>query len=397
MKHSLRRALVSLTAVLVVSTAFAADHRDAPTIDDYSAIDINDVYMFRDTFDRSKIIISMTTWPLADPQFGPTYHFQPNALYRLNFTTSRDAHSTAHIDFNFGPFENGAPCPAPQVPCQVFEATFPNKATIRGLTTQGTYDATPLPAAIATSGDITVFAGPREDPLALDDLGLARSILSGRNQFTGVNSFAGKNVNAIVVRFPIEMVFPKGSCVGALTPLFSTPCGMWASTYLGREEKENGQGQPQNFRQLDRMGNPLVNDMMIPPALADAFNFAEPKDDAKTFGRVMADWIVALDRKFGTCRPGTAAPESCNPNLPFIQSLVIPETLKFAENLPDGYPNGRAPTDRATDILISLILQLPGFTDGTSAKPLCTAFPYLHPPLQVSDRAPFELVPQGCQ
>src|SRR2546423_8062435 len=90
MTHSVRRMLILFMAGLFVSTAFAADHRDAPTIDDYSAIDINDVYMFRDVIDKTKIVVGLTTWPLADPQFGPTYHFQPNALYRLNFTTRPD-------------------------------------------------------------------------------------------------------------------------------------------------------------------------------------------------------------------------------------------------------------------------------------------------------------------
>ena len=61
MKLSVRRMAVLLMTGLFVSTAFAADHRDAPTIDDYSAIDINDVYMFRDTFDNTKIVVVMTT------------------------------------------------------------------------------------------------------------------------------------------------------------------------------------------------------------------------------------------------------------------------------------------------------------------------------------------------
>src|SRR5437763_15623316 len=47
----LKRTLLGAAAALSLSLgapAMAADHRDAPTIDDYSAIDINDVFMFRD-------------------------------------------------------------------------------------------------------------------------------------------------------------------------------------------------------------------------------------------------------------------------------------------------------------------------------------------------------------
>lgn len=48
------------------------------------------------------------------------------------------------------------------------------------------------------------------------------------------------------------------------------------------------------------------------------------------------------------------------------------------------------------DVLISLILQIPGFTDGTAAKTYCSAFPFLGPPLQLSATAPFNVIPQTC-
>jgi len=54
----------------------AADHRDAPTIDDYSAIDINDVYMFRKPGDANTpgdpntLVVALSTQAVADPLFG---------------------------------------------------------------------------------------------------------------------------------------------------------------------------------------------------------------------------------------------------------------------------------------------------------------------------------------
>ena len=115
----LERTLFGAAAALSLSLgvpALAADHRDAPTIDDYSAIDINDVYMFRDPPNCSpgpgcNLVVALSTQAVADPQFGPSYHFQENALYRLNFTTRADAKPTAHIDFVFSPFANGPACP----------------------------------------------------------------------------------------------------------------------------------------------------------------------------------------------------------------------------------------------------------------------------------------------
>src|SRR3954454_21307745 len=89
---TLKRALLGAAAGLSLSLgapAMAADHRDAPTIDDYSAIDINDVYMFRMPADCQpgqqgcKLVVALTTQAVGDPLFASSYHFQENALYRL--------------------------------------------------------------------------------------------------------------------------------------------------------------------------------------------------------------------------------------------------------------------------------------------------------------------------
>src|ERR1051325_6193331 len=140
------RTLLGAAAALSLSfgtSAMAADHRDAPTIDDYSAIDINDVYMFRDPLctiancTSPNLVVALSTQAVADPQFGSSYHFQENALYRLNFTTRQDAKPTAHIDFVFSPFANGPACPAPAPACQTYRAVFPNKVVIEGKAVQG--------------------------------------------------------------------------------------------------------------------------------------------------------------------------------------------------------------------------------------------------------------------
>jgi len=391
----------------LASPTMAADHRDAPTIDDYSAIDINDVFMFRDppcttaTCTSQNLVVALSTQAVADPLFGSSYHFQENALYRLNFTTRSNARPTANIDFVFGPFGNGPDCPAPQPACQTYRAVFPNKVVIEGLATQGASSATHNPPIVTTEGGIKVFAGPREDPFFFDLVGFNRTIASNPTAvlFTGVDAFKGKNINAIVVEFPISMVFPQNSCMGATTPVFSTSCGVWAVTYLGNfnfDDPEKFERHPEALRQVDRMGNPAVNTALIPAALKDSFNFGEPKDDPKDFAAVILDQILTLDKKFGTCPPTATSAAACNPNVPLLASVAVPDVLRFASNAADGYPNGRQPADRTTDILISLILQLPGFTDGTSAKTYCSEFPFLGPPLQLSSSAPFQISSQSC-
>lgn len=400
MKTGLKVFFLGATAALLsipLLSAFASETRDTATVGNYSAIDINDLYMFRDPSDSSKLVVGLTTQALADPMFQATYHFQPNAMYRLNFTTRADARPTATIDFVFGPFGNGSSCPAPAPACQAFKASFPDGSIVEGLTTHGTYGATHLAPVVTTAGTTSVFAGPREDPFFFDAVGFNRSVAAGANKFTGVDAFLGKNASAIVVELPLEMVFPAGQCIA--TTGFATPCGAWATTYLGNfrpDDLTNFEGKPEGLRQIDRVGNPLAGSALIPPELRESFNFGKPKDDAANFSATILGQILALDQKFGTCPSTATDAASCNPNVPLLTSVMVPDILRFASNISDGFPNGRRPADRTTDVLISLILQIPNFTDGTATKTYCSVFPFLGPPLSLSGSAPFKIQAQSC-
>jgi hypothetical protein len=276
---------------------------------------------------------------------------------------------------------------------------------VEGLATQGTAAATHRPPIVTTGpGGIKVFAGPRQDPFFFDLVGFNRTVGSNPTAilFTGVDAFLDKNINAIVVEFPASMVFPAGAC--KLTPPFSTPCGSFATTYLGnlpdldKDDHGNSHDHLKNLQQVDRMGNPAVNTALIPGPLKDAFNFGEPKDDPKDFAGVILNQILTLDKKFGTCPASATSAASCNPNVPLLASVAVPDILRFTSDAPDGYPNGRRPADRTTDLLIQLILNLPSFTDGTPTKTACPAFPFLRPPLQLSAGPPFNYTsnPQTC-
>jgi hypothetical protein len=397
--------------------ASAADHRDAPTIDDYSAIDINDVFMFRDppcataNCTSPNLVMALSTQAVADPHFGSSYHFQPNALYRLNFSTNPDAIKkgipTASIDFAFSPFDNNSSCPAPNPPCQTYRATFPNGNVVEGLTTQGTAAATPNPPVVTQvptpQGTISVFAGPREDPFFFDLVGFNRFIADFNKQtttpqvphfnlFTGVDAFLGKNINAIVAEFPMKLLLPNPH---------STKLAAWAVTYLG-DLRDDGSDHDDHgthlghlgndLRQLDRMGNPGVNTTLISTPLKDAFNFGLPQNDARDFAPMIAGNLI----RYGVDQTNI---------LPVLATAAIPDTLKFDTTLPDGYlgvpPNGRELGDRTTDFLLTLFFNVQGqpgtkhpgsgtcagvaqtaFSDCTAPKVYLSTFPFVGPPLQ---------------
>jgi hypothetical protein len=424
---------LGLTAVAAAAAALllnpiagqAADHRDAPTIDDYSAIDINDVFMFRDppcttaNCTSSNLVMVLSTQAVADPHFGVSYHFQSNALYRLHFSTTPDAITkgipTATIDIVFSPFDNNSACPAPAPLCQTFRAFFPNGAVVEGLTTQGSNGGTPNTPVVTQdkSKTISVFAGPREDPFFFDLIGFNRFIADFNKQpttptphfnlFTGVDAFLGKNINAIVLEFPIKLLLPKAG---------STKLAAWAVTYLGDlDNDEDNRGDLRHdednrgdlrhddagkhlgaLRQVDRMGNPGVNTTLINAPLKDAFNFGLPQNDARDFAPTIAGNLI----RYGVNQQIV---------LPVLATAAIPDTLKFDTTLPDGYlqvpPNGRQLSDRTTDFLLTLFFNVQGppgtqhpgnvtcpqiaetaFSDCTKPKVYLTEFPFVGPPLQ---------------
>jgi Domain of unknown function (DUF4331) len=387
-------------------TARATDARDAPTVSLYPALDINDLFMFRDPPGCTggagcNLVMAMTTQPLANPKWGATYHFQPNAMYRFSFSTTPDAIAngvrTVSIDFQFSAFGNGSACPAPGPACQTYRALFPDGTIIDGLTTQGTAPAVPMAPVITSQGAISIFAGPREEPAFFDQVGFDRFLTDFNGQtmpaiphfnlFTGVDAFLGSNVNAIVVEFPISLLLPSGSSTLAA----------WAATYVIDPAQSAGAQTPLDhfpdarLRQIDRIGNPLTSAALIPSALSDAFNFGKPNADAEVFAPAMATNLLRYGADSGV--------------MSIVATAASPDTLKFDATRPDGYlavpPNGRRLEDRTTDFLISLFfnqLGTPGsshpggvtcpgiaqtpFSDCTAPKVYLSSFPFVGPPLQ---------------
>jgi hypothetical protein len=404
-------AAVAATLWLSPFPASAADHRDAPTVDEYSAIDINDVFMFRDPPCRTancvsqNLVVVLSTQSVANPKFGPSYHFQSNALYRLFFSTTPDAikngTQTASIDIVFSPFDNNDSCPAPKLLCQTFRVFFPHGIVVDGLATQGTVNAPPNTPVVTEEGPISVYAGPREDPFFFDLVGFDRFIADFNSQtttpavphfnlFTGVDSFLGSNINAIVLEFPMNLLLPAGS----------TKLAAWAVTYLGDLRDDDGKHHAAkdfdhpggDLRQIDRMGNPGVNTTLISAPLKDAFNFGIPQNDARDFGPTIAASLI----RYGVDQTNI---------LPVLATAAIPDKLKFDTTLPDGYlqvpPNGRQLGDRTTEFLLTLFFNVQGppgaqhpggvtcpqlaqtaFSDCTSPKQYLSEFPFVGPPLQ---------------
>jgi hypothetical protein len=171
--------------------------------------------------------------------------------------------------------------------------------------------------------------------------------------------------------------------------------------------------------QVQRMGNPLFNELLIGTELKDFWSRSEPEDDAQ-FAPAALDPLIARVAQaatggaIGIPRPPrndllplvTYAPPIAAPGTPAgkVADLLrlnvgIPPTpfarakrLGLLAGDPAGFPNGRRPIDDVTDIVLRVVVGgvlVPGFDrfpnnrlgDGVNVNPegLRSSFPYVQP------------------
>lgn len=148
--------------------------------------------------------------------------------------------------------------------------------------------------------DMKVFAGTVDDPFWLD-LGAAFDSFNFRTQgfvVQGVltdeqdaddfnnyaaDEFSGYNVNAIAIEVPIELLTSDGELHDATEP--EATIGMWGTSSRPRMKNFRGPGEEprlsKRFTQIQRMANPLINELIIGIGSKDKFSMAEPKNDSE--------------------------------------------------------------------------------------------------------------------
>jgi hypothetical protein len=153
-------------------------------------------------------------------------------------------------------------------------------------------------------GGIKVFAGTVDDPFYID-LGAAFDTLNFRASAfaTGVpavlsddqdavddtvnfapDAVAGYNVNSIAIELPISMLTSDGARHPAGDA--KAVIGTYGSTSRPRIKAQptTPGGKPSlstNFVQIQRMGNPLINELLIGTGDKDKFSMSEPKNDSQ--------------------------------------------------------------------------------------------------------------------
>jgi hypothetical protein len=452
-------AAVMVAAAIAVALSFGSSHREAPLTALDPTADDTDIYAFVAPDATDKVTVIANWIPFEDPAGGPNfYRFDDRAHYYINVDNTGDGVYDIRYQFAFkthvlnkNSFLYALPGVSsirdpklnvqqtytvtreklkkgktvsekviarnlPVAPNNVGPKTFPN------------YTAVANQAIQSLPGGGKVFAGQRDDPFFVD-LGTAFDAINLRvgtgNQGGGKDDLAGYGVHSIALQLPKSAVTVDGKSVSGPTAS-NAVVGVWTSTErpkvqvegagnafaAKKKHKKHGKkSDDEGFVQVSRLGNPLVNEVVIPLGQKDHFNATQPSDDAKLYGKYVLNPELAkvMNLLFHVNAPETNRTDIVQalltgiPGKTQIGKHPVPaDTLKINLGVPptanpnrmgviggdlQGFPDGRRLADDVTDISLRVVAgELKGnhvpLGDGVDAndKPFLSSFPYVAAP-----------------
>lgn len=339
--------LALLLSASIGQTTFASSHREAPGIANDPAADLTDVYTFKAEGTRATThqAFVMNVSPAYVPSAGPNwYRFDEGVLYEFHIDNSGDGVEDVTYQFKFKSYNDKTAAANTNVIAflpgvkwddtakkytttsfgdspirQTYTVTKVvggrRKGTSTQLTATGVSEFSVVPprigpgttdgsnfadttagkaaryagykaladnAIFTTTGDYKVFAGPRNDPFNVDLGGVFNGVslrIAGLNGGgTAIDSLASSNVLSIVLEVPTTEIIPV-----ATKPYF----GVWATTSRPQASVRKTSGKDGvdggAYVQVARLGNPLVNEVVIGYKDKDKFNATQPVDDAANY------------------------------------------------------------------------------------------------------------------
>jgi hypothetical protein len=394
------------------SGANASSHREAPLISEDPSADNTDLYAFRSPDRPNTLTIVSNFIPAEDPAAGPNYYtFSPTARYDIYVDQNGDGRPDISYYFQFtrknGSFflgETAQPYTVTRVAngkstVIAHGSTPPDNI---GLRSTPNYHATALKAVTPLAGGGQVFAGQRDDPFFADvgDIFDLLAIRKGTGNDGGGKDFlAGYAVHTIALQIPISQVDTA-----------SHTLGIWSAADR-RRTTVAGKGGRGPWVQVSRLGNPLINEVVIPTSLKDLWNRTSPSQDKRFESYYKTPILAAVINKLYKL----GAPETNRTDLVQVLLTGIPKVTFTGDTLADelrinlavpvtaadkvsrlgvlggdnqGWPNGRRLDDDVIDIAEQAVggflvgKKLP-LGDGVNAGDTKTmdAFPYLADPL----------------
>jgi Domain of unknown function (DUF4331) len=326
-----------------------SSHREAPQISKDPTADSADVYAFVSPDKPSTVTLIATYIPMQGPDGGPNfYEFADDVLYAINIDNDGDGKANISYHFRFttvnnipssflyndGPITPFSP-PGTKGTNWNRQQTFTltrvdhakggvTRSTVLGIDllvppcnigplSTPNYEATYLPSTgtsavqkFSAGGHTgSVFAGQRADGFYVDlgsifDLGNLRPFqnlhIGPMSVAAGINSLAASNVHALALQVPISQL-ASGGKAPTVTTASNAVIGVWTTASRqkvrineGRRGEDTGAGP---FVQVSRLGNPLINEVLIALGDKDYWNSQAPTSDGSEFFKYYAKPLLA--------------------------------------------------------------------------------------------------------
>lgn len=458
-----------------VAPALASSHSEAPLIANDRLADNTDVYAFRSTETGREGFVTLIANFIPDqtPGAGPHYFkFDSTVLYEIKVDNTGDGVEDITYQFKFSdqiknpdsvlgmaaPNEalkgKGALDPLitslvdedyneyqtysvtridrsnNQKPTQMASVLSTPPSNIGSRTTPN-YEALAERAIheLPQANGMRVFAGQRDEGFYIAVNKIFDTFNFDPTKETGgVDGLAGKNVSSIAIEVPIRDL-TRNKTVPTDSTAADSVIGVWSTasrkTTNVLNDRQKAGAKSGDWVQISRLGNPLVNEVIIPLGTKDAFNGLAPKDDAIAAPFVLDPQLAKLMKaafkidiptaprndlvaifatgikagsvpgapKFNTFLSDGKPHEMMRLNVA-IPPTASPNRLGLLGGDPAGYPNGRRVGDDVTDISLRAVAGGTPFTpktnkapnnalgDGVIANdvPYLTSFPYLGTP-----------------
>ena len=399
---------MALSLILALAPApwiGAADHGDGPGVGVDRSADINDVYLFLDPNDNTRVVMLLTVCGFIVPGEAVNFGvFDHNLRYRFEVESNGNATPDGFIDVTFS--EKVTSGATPQT--ATIKSTFFPSFTAQ--TTNPNLNATPPEPVVTTDQNtgITFFAGLVDDPFFFDIPAFNRfvsSVLAGRPNPGFFNrardSFAGYNTLSIGLSIPASLLRSrlrvKNDSIGLICRtqrrVNSVTRGRFPHPDFDDDDREDGRSGKhapsfaRNFFNIDRMGNPAINVALIPFPRKNEYNLASPQDDAD--GRFAGDIIGTL-----TALGTNATNIGILAQVAVVRGDFLRLNLNQANSGPGGgnntgagFPNGRRLGDDTIDTILFFVANQNPLGDNVNANdvPLRNLFPFFAPSQQPRD------------
>jgi hypothetical protein len=419
----LRRMLVGVAAATALAATMAApagasSHREAPLTTADPLADLTDVYAWVDKANHSKVDLVLAAVPLEEAGDAPNYYqFGQNVQYDLNVDRNADGRADLIYRFMFRThyrngdlflYNTGPVTRLADTDLNIYQ-TYSVQRIQRNRAGRVTHSrmiarnlrvvpnnigprSTPFFADLVRQGVYhrgtrTVWAGQADDPffLGLSQIG---DLVNVQPKGTATDTVGGYNVQAIALQVPrADIALKRRPTVG-----------IWGSTHRRNINVMTGGGFGP-FRQVERLGMPLTNEVLIGVGDKDRWNHVQPAADkrfkeyllrpilakvlgAKATGR--QDILTVFDRGVPKLN-ATGGPLADELRLNTgIEPSASPNPLGVLGGDLAGFPNGRRLADDVVDIELQVVAgELIGspnnVSDGVQRndEAFMSSFPYL--------------------